>query len=118
MTDAPLPASRRRDGWTIDRQNAFLTHLAQFGGVASAAKAAGISTRSAYRLRDRSPPFAAAWDDAIEEGRLRTFDRAMDRAVNGYTMPVYRAGRIVGTRHRFDNRLTYAVLYGQPMGKL
>lgn len=115
---APLTPSRRSDGWTLARQRDFLTHLAQFGGVAAAAKAVGLAPKSAYRLRHRDPAFAAAWDGAIEEGRLRTFDRAMDRAVNGYTIPVFRNGRPAGTRHRFDNRLAFAVCYARPMPRI
>ncbi|WP_174284672.1 hypothetical protein [Sphingomonas bacterium] len=123
MTDQPIPdpsaqplaASRRHDGWTIGRQAQFLAHLSQFGGVAAAAKAVGISAKSAYRLRHRSAAFATAWDAALDEGRARSFDRAVDRGINGYVMPIYRGGRLVGHRHRYDNRLAYAACYAQPM---
>lgn len=111
MTHTP---SRRRDGWTLARQSDFILHLRTFGGVAAAAKAVGISAKSAYRLRDHSPAFAAAWDDALDEGRQRSFARAMDRGLNGYIVPIYRAGRQTGVRHRFDNRLAYIACYGQP----
>lgn len=68
--DPPAPLSRlrrRRDGWTAERERRFLDSLATGRTVAQAAAAAGLSTRSAYRLR-RHPggaAFARAWDRAI-----------------------------------------------------
>ena len=110
--------SRRHDGWTIERQRDFLVHLARFGGVTAAARAVGMSAKSAYCLRDRSPAFATALASAREEGRLRSFDQAMDRATNGELVPIYRQGRLIGVRHRFDNRLLFAACYGEPMSRL
>ena len=77
-----------------------------------------MSPQSAYRLRERSPNLALLWDWAIEEGRARAYERAVDRALNGYTAPVYRGGRLVGTVHRHDNRLLYAACYGEKMPRL
>ncbi len=122
MTESPavdpakyLTDSRRGDGWSIARQMAFLGAL---GGVAAAARAVGMNSQSAYRLRDRSPNFATLWGFAIEEGRGRAYDRAVDRGLNGYTAPVCRSGRLVGTVHRHDNRLLYAACYGEKMPRL
>lgn len=117
MTDIPAPTVRH-DGWTPERQRLFLTHLARFGGVTAAARAAGISAKSAYRFRDRAPAFAAAWKSAQAEGRLASFEQAIDRARNGEIVPVYRNGRLTGVRHRYDNRLAYAACYAQPAPKL
>src|SRR3546814_5900330 len=57
------------------------------GSVGQAARAVGMGRRSAYRLRDRpgAESFAQAWDRAIAMGRMRQFDYAMDRAINGIT---------------------------------
>jgi hypothetical protein len=57
----------RRDGWTPERQQRFLAALAQLQCVTAAAAAAGMSVRSAYRLR-RHPAglaFKAGWDAAV-----------------------------------------------------
>jgi hypothetical protein len=56
----------RRDGWTIARQATFIRALLVTGSVTRAAKSAGMSRESAYRLRARSghADFAAAWDRA------------------------------------------------------
>ena len=56
-------ARPRIDGWTVARQLAFLDMLARTRSVTAAARAAGMSRESAYRLRARDPRglFAAAW---------------------------------------------------------
>lgn len=63
----PAPVRRRHDGWTPDRQRAFIEHLADSGCVSHAARAARMTTQSAYALRRRhsNSMFAYAWDAAI-----------------------------------------------------
>ena len=60
--------SFRRDGWTPQRQLAFLDTLARTHCIAKAARAAGMSRESAYRLRAREPNglIAAAWARALK----------------------------------------------------
>jgi hypothetical protein len=108
----PVPVKARHDGWSVDRQKWFILRLALGGCVTAAARGVGMTRRSAYRLRDRSgaESFAAAWDRALGWGRDRTLDRSLERALVGECVPVVRDGRVVGQRHRFDNRLTMAVL--------
>ena len=57
--------SFRRDGWTPQRP---LDTLARSRCIAEAARAAGMSRESAYRLRARGPNrlFAAAWARALK----------------------------------------------------
>jgi hypothetical protein len=64
----------RRDGWTPDRQLRFLDTLARTRSVTRAARAAGMSRESAYRLRGRKDGalFAAAWDRALESHTRRS----------------------------------------------
>jgi hypothetical protein len=78
-----------------------------------------MTRQSANRLRKRpgAEGFAHAWDAAVEEGRLRSFDEALRRATEGYRVPVVRRGKVVGHRHRFDNRLLFAACYGEPMSR-
>ena len=109
----PVPLQRvRRDGWTPERQQRFITALRLTGVVAAAARAVGVSVQSAYRLRERAgaASFAAAWDAAQREGSDRAFDAAIDRALNGYDAPRFYRGRQVGTVRRFDHRLALAAL--------
>jgi hypothetical protein len=49
---------------TEARQRTFLAELERTGRVVDAAHAAGLTTSTVYRLRDRSDAFAAAWDHA------------------------------------------------------
>src|SRR4051812_28969594 len=54
----------RCDGWTAERQLRFLETLAATRSIAKAAAFAGMSRRSAYRLRDRRDGalFGSLWD--------------------------------------------------------
>jgi hypothetical protein len=129
MTDSPLPdhlaftpvatSSTRCDGWTPERQRQFVALLMEFGSVAVAARAVGMTPQSANRLRKRADAesFARAWDAALQQGRDQNVERAVERGRDGYYVPVTRKGRVVGQRHRFDNRLLYAACYAQPMGR-
>lgn len=94
----PVPGQRHRaDGWTPATQTNFILALEAMGSVGQASKAVGMGRRSAYRLRERpgADSFAAAWDRALSTGRLRQFDYAMDRALNGITtVRILRGGAI------------------------
>jgi hypothetical protein len=70
--DSPKPPKIRRDGWTAERQLRFLGALAATRSVTKAARVAGMSRESAYRLRKRKEGglFAAAWDRALEGHKL------------------------------------------------
>jgi molybdenum-dependent DNA-binding transcriptional regulator ModE len=67
----------RRDGWTPERQLRFLDALARSRSVTQAARAAGMTRESAYRLRKRRDGalFAAAWDRAMESHTRVTVGR-------------------------------------------
>jgi hypothetical protein len=113
----PVPTRDRHDGWTAERQERFLAALLALGTVAGAARAVGLSSASAYKLRRRADAasFAEAWDIALMMGRDHVWEQAMDRAVNGYTRPIRYRGRVIGHRHVFNDRLAYALAYGERM---
>jgi hypothetical protein len=94
----PVPMARQRGGgWSVAMQRRFIAALAAMGSVGAACKACGMGRVSAYRLRERegAESFAAAWDKAIEDGRLRQYDYAMERALNGVTtVRVLRGGSV------------------------
>lgn len=100
----------RHDGWTPDKKRRFLERFAECGVVKEACLAAGMSARSAYNLRDRDPLFAAGMDAACAMARPRLADEAFSRAMNGVVERIYKDGEVVAERHRYDNRLTMAVL--------
>ena len=110
---------RRHNGWTPAKQELVLLYLGQIGIISAAAKAVGMSAKSAYALYNRSqaeqtlalsaeepvPSYAEAWDNAIDLGRDNARDLAISRAVNGEVRPVFFRGRQIGTRIVYDNRL-------------
>jgi len=101
-----LDDSRKRlAGWSAERQRLFLVNLAETGSVHLASAAARLNARSAYRLRARSPAFAAAWDtaDQLAVGRLSAI--AFDRAINGRTEQVWQEGELVAEKRLPSDRL-------------
>ena len=108
----PVPTAPRRDGWTSERQRAFIDALGICGLVAAAARAVGMTPKSAYRLRARADAasFAAAWDVAADQGHAVAADTAITRAMHGVVEPVFYHGLQVGERRRYDNRLLIAAL--------
>ena len=120
----PVPrASRRADGWTSDRQHAFVAALTRLPSVAAAARSVGMSPGSAHRLRAAAgaQDFALAWDEALEIGLEEARSRALERAVLGRIVTVKRRGIVVGTTVRYDDRMLLAALLamrGQASGAL
>jgi len=112
----PVPSrTNRKDGWTPERQRAFIAALARCGSVTAAAPNVGKSASGAYRLLDRdgAESFAAAWDLAAAQGRDRVRDCAIERAMHGAWVPVMRRGKIVRMEFRYFDRLAIAVLSGR-----
>ena len=102
----PLEDSRNRlAGWSAERQRLFLCTLAETGSVHLASAAARLSARSAYRMRARSPAFAAAWSiaDQLAVGRLSAL--AFDRAINGRTEQVWHEGVLVAEKRVPSDKL-------------
>lgn len=60
----PVPVRARRDGWTPERQYAYVAALAEFGHCGRAARAVGMTGQTACRLRRR--PGAAAFNRLCE----------------------------------------------------
>lgn len=104
--------ARRSDGWTPDRIRTFLAALAECGVVEDAARAAGMTRQSAYRLRNRAAgrAFHLAWNAALQLARRRLADELMSRALHGCVDLIVRDGEVWGERHRHDNRLAMAML--------
>lgn len=104
--------SPRHDGWTEERQIAFIEALADTGSVEAASRAVGMSARGAYHLRRQSgaESFRAAWEAALQLGVARIEDVVMDRALNGVEEPVYSYGKLIGTRRRYNDRLLMFIL--------
>lgn len=65
-------------------QRAFIHELAMTGIVKQAATRVGKSIEALYKLREKpgAGDFRRAWDEALEWGRLRLEDCAMERAIH------------------------------------
>lgn len=96
----PAPTRKQHAGWTAERQRTFIEHLALSGSVGEAAGLAGVSSRSAYRLRNRAgaESFARAWDAALSLAATRLAAIAFDRALHGRSERFYRDGELVMER--------------------
>ena len=112
----PVPRLRvRRNGWTEERQRAFIAALATCGSVAAAAREVGMTPRSAYRLCDAAgaDSFVRAWDQALDIGIARLRGDSLQRAMEGGFVPVYRRGKLVRVEHRRNDKLAIALLGGR-----
>jgi hypothetical protein len=109
----PVPVGPRADGWTAERQAAFVGKLAETRSVLAAARAVGMGRESAYRLRKRpgAAGFAAAWDAALGKphravdlsNRKATGLDAAYRLEVGLLQVVMNAGRFAGSYWKDDN---------------
>ncbi|MEQ8773112.1 MAG: hypothetical protein RIC51_09800 [Erythrobacter sp.] len=110
---APVPRkNQRHDGWTPQRQRAFIEALADTGSVAAACKAVDMSTVGAYYLR-RQPgaeSFRKAWAAALDLGVERLEDVTKDRALNGDEEEYFSDAKLVAKRKRYNDRLLMFML--------
>lgn len=114
---APVPRRYRHDGWTPERQRAFIAALADTGCVDRAARMVNMAQANCYTLR-RAPgaeEFRRAWDAALDFGLKRLKDIAFERAIEGQLVPVFVAGKLMGFRRKRNDALLMFCLrhYGQ-----
>ena len=108
----PAPVRARHDGWTVERQYAFILALAETGIVEEACRRVGMSDTSAYELR-RKPcgaPFRRAWETAMDYSLHRCEEDAFVRSRKGVARPIFYKGEQVGEWRHFDERLTMFLL--------
>lgn len=108
----PVRLRQRHDGWTPERQVAFIEALAETGCVQQSADHVGLSHTSAYNLRRRpeAQAFRLAWDAALDFAVRRLADADLSRAIHGVPEPIFYRGEQVGERRVFDERLTQFIL--------
>jgi hypothetical protein len=125
---ATVPARRiRHDGWTVARQEAFLTALAACGCITDACRAVGMSRESARRLYNRpgTVAFRRAFDAALDCAGPVVEAGAWERSVKGVARPIFFQGEQVGEYRHYDERLTMFLLryrrahrFGAPLDRL
>jgi hypothetical protein len=122
----PAPTRKRHAGWTAERQRRFIEHLSLTGHAGEAAALVGLSSSSAYRLRNKAgaESFARAWDHALRLSPTRLVAIGLDRAVNGRVERHYRNGELVMERRiPSDYLLTWFIsrldpaTFGSPAAK-
>jgi hypothetical protein len=117
----PVPRKvQRHDGWTPERQKAFIAALADTGCAAIACRMVNMSQPSYSQLR-RQPgaeSFRAAADAAHTLGLQVVKDEAFHRAMVGELIPVFVGGKLMGFRRKKNDRLLMFILrhYGQDAG--
>ncbi len=107
----------RHDGWTDGRQSKFLIQLADTGNVAEACRRVGLTTTSAYRLRQRNAAFSRAWDTALEGATRELEAAAFERAIHGVPRPVVRGDTVVTEYRVYSDALTMMLLRARLPGK-
>jgi hypothetical protein len=104
----PVPRDKpRADGWTPERQQAFIEALADCGIVSRAARMIGMTPEGAYALRrhPQGASFAEAWENAQGCGIQRLTDIAIERAIEGVPVPIFYKGEQVGERRWYNDKL-------------
>ncbi|HMG48562.1 MAG TPA: hypothetical protein VK614_14025 [Allosphingosinicella sp.] len=114
---AAVPRRYRYNGWTPERQRAFIAALADTGCVTRAAAMVNIAQTNAYELR-RAPGaegFRRAWDAVLAFGARPVRDAAFERAMRGELVPVFAGGKLMGYRRKKSDALLMFILrhYGQ-----
>ncbi len=112
LTFTPVSVRARHDGWTVERQFAFIEKLADCGCVTAAARHVGMSSESARQLRRRwsARTFRDAWDAALDCGYVDVEQTAKERSEKGVARPIFYRGVQVGEWRHFDERLTMFLL--------
>jgi hypothetical protein len=108
----PVPLRRRHDGWTVEKQYAFIEALAETGIVEHACRRVGMSRTSADELRRRPDGvhFRRAWQIAVDYAAYRLEEAAHHRSRHGVARPIFHKGEQVGEYRHFDERLTMFLL--------
>jgi hypothetical protein len=110
---------RRKDGWSRKDERVFHSHLRVTGNVTASALAAGRKPNRAYDLRKRDPVFAAQWDEALRECKLRLHSKLIAYAHSGGAEPALdEDGEPVDPgMGNFDPELAFKVLRYHPDGE-
>lgn len=94
--------------------------LAETGSISMACSHAGVSSRSAYRLRShpRGEAFARAWDMALKLATARLTALAYERATRGTVKETWVEGELkTTTRAPSDKLLMFLLQHLLPAGR-
>lgn len=97
---------------TKKKQKEFLDKLRETCNVTQSALYCGVSRKVFYEHKAANPEFAAAWEEAIEEGVEILEAEARRRAFNGVSEPVFYLGKKCGAVQRYSDTLLIFLLKG------
>jgi hypothetical protein len=109
----PVPLRYRADGWTPEKQRAYVEHLAETLCPETAAALVGMSAESVRRLRRRpgAEGFDAACDAALRKGLCERGRAALiDEAVNGRLVRRFYHGELISEERIRSPRLLLALI--------
>ena len=98
-----------RTKFTHHAREKFLAVLRETCNVAEAARAVGISRRTAYDRR-ADAQFAIAWDEAEQEAADKLEREAWRRAVEGTQKPIVYKGDVTGHYLEYSDRMLELLL--------
>lgn len=102
----------RHDGFTAKKRRQFLKALEKTGCVRDACRKVGISSTTAYRVRERLPEFGRHWDLALAKASVGVELLAWERAVEGVEEPVFAYGKMIGTKVKKSDSILRLLLQG------
>ena len=108
----PASVRARHDGWSAQKQYAFIEALAETGVVEEACRRVGMSRTSADNLRHRPDGmhFRRAWEAALDYSLHLIEEEAFLRSRRGVARPIFHKGEQVGEYRHYDERLTMFLL--------
>lgn len=106
--------------WSAAAQERFLIELGMTANVKRSARAAGFSQEAIYKRRLKDKNFAAAWDEALELGRVRVrafLYEAANRTFDPEELPIGEEGEAALPRMTVGEAIQVARLKGLREGK-
>lgn len=91
--------------WTASRRTLFLDELRRTANISAAARAAGVSRKTAYWQRQNDPALREDWDHALEEALDDLEAELRRRAITGVEKPVYYGGKPCGSVTSYSDAL-------------
>jgi hypothetical protein len=93
-------------------QDRFIEFYKETGSITAAARKAKVNRCSIYGLRRLDPDFDKRCTEARAMGIDAMEDEAIRRAVEGDEQPVYKDGKVIGTRVSYSDLLMIFLLKG------
>lgn len=93
-----------------DWEAAFLTQLEKKGSVAAAALAVGVARRTVYNRREKSPRFAAAWDEIVNTVNERLEAAVYERALHGVERTKFYKDKPIAKEREYSDGLAQFLL--------